>query len=319
MHVMAEVEIVEVGPRDGLQNIATFVPNAAKIELIRRLVDAGFTRLELGSFVSPKAIPQMTGIEQVVAGVTPLPDGVTGMALVPNTTGARRAIEAGVTSLIFVISMSEAHNRSNVRRSIDDSIADLKSLLDEVDSAGRLKLRVGLATCFHCPFDGLMDDRQVLSTLERIVALRDGMDFAVSDTTGMATPDHVRRLSAECLRAFGGNGTFGFHGHDTAGFGIANILAAMDAGIRSFDTSVAGLGGCPFAPGATGNVASEDVVYLFQRLGVETGIDLGKLLDAGTMILEATGVPHTSHARAISRDRLFAELTGRRPAEAVAG
>lgn len=311
---MADVEIVEVGPRDGLQNIQTFIPNEVKADLIRRLVEAGFTRLELGSFVSPKAIPQMTGIEDVIADVMPLPEGVRGMALVPNTKGAERAMKAGVTNLIFVISMSEAHNQSNVRRSVDASIDDLRTLLEQVDPAGRLTMRIGLATCFHCPFDGVMDDDQVLSTIEKIVALREGMDLTISDTTGMATPDHVKRLSTRCLNAFGGSATFGFHGHDTAGFAIANILAAMEAGIRSFDTSVAGLGGCPFAPGATGNVASEDVVYLFQRLGVTTGIDLGKLLDAGTMILEAAGVRHASHARAISRKRLFADLTGQRPA-----
>lgn len=316
---MADVEIVEVGPRDGLQNIQKFIPNNVKADLIRRLVDAGFTRLELGSFVSPKAIPQMTGIEDVIAEVMPLPEGVRGMALVPNTIGAERAMKAGVTSLIFVISMSEAHNQSNVRRSVDASIEDLRTLLEQVDPAGRLTMRIGLATCFHCPFDGVMDEKQVLSTIEKIVALREGMDLTISDTTGMATPDHVKRLATRCLDAFGGSATFGFHGHDTAGFAIANILAAMEAGIRSFDTSVAGLGGCPFAPGATGNVASEDVVYLFQRLGLTTGIDLGKLIDAGTMILEASGVRHASHARAISRKRLFADLTGQRPAEAVMG
>jgi hydroxymethylglutaryl-CoA lyase len=214
--------------------------------------------------------------------------------------------------------MSEAHNQSNVRRSVDASIDDLRTLLERVDPAGRLNMRIGLATCFHCPFNGVMDDDQVLSIIERIVALREGMDLTISDTTGMATPDHVKRLSARCLEAFGGSATFGFHGHDTAGFAIANILAAMEAGIRSFDTSVAGLGGCPFAPGATGNVASEDVVYLFQRMGVTTGIDLAKLMDAGTMILEAAGVRHASHARSISRKRLFADLTGHRPEVALA-
>lgn len=305
---MAEVEIVEVGPRDGLQNIQTFVPSSVKADLIRRLVGAGFKRLELGSFVSPQAIPQMTGIEDVIAEVTPLPDGVRGMALVPNTKGAVRAMKAGITNLIFVISMSEAHNQANVRRSVDASIEDLRILLEQIDPARQLTLRIGLATCFHCPFEGILSESQVLSIIEKIVALREGIELTISDTTGMATPDHVKRLCTQCLRAFGGSASFGFHAHDTAGFAIANILAAMDAGIRSFDSSVAGLGGCPFAPGATGNVASEDVVYLFQRLGVTTGIDLGKLLDAGTMILAASGVPHSSHVRAISPERVFATL-----------
>ncbi|WP_108663210.1 hydroxymethylglutaryl-CoA lyase [Acuticoccus kandeliae] len=312
-----EVEIVEVGPRDGLQNIAKFIPTEVKIDLIRRLAGAGFTRMELGSFVSPKAIPQMQDMEAVIAGLPPLP-GVAGMTLVPNTKGAHRALAAGVRDLIFVISVSDAHNQSNVRRATDASIADLKAMLEEIDPLGELPIRVGLATTFHCPFDGVVDEDKVLATIEKILPMREGMEYALSDTTGMATPAHVKSLTKRCIDAFGGSARFCFHGHDTAGFGIANILAAMDGGIRSFDTSVAGLGGCPFAPGATGNIPSEDVVYLFQRLGVTTGIDLEKLLDAGTMILAESGAPMASHARAIPRARLFADLTGTPPSQAVA-
>lgn len=303
---MDKVEIVEVGPRDGLQIIPQFVPTATKIAMIRALVAAGFKRMELGSFVSPKAVPQMADMDEVVAGLGPLP-GVRGMALVPNSIGAKRALAAGITDLIFVISMSNSHNRSNVRRPTDASIEDLRTMLAEIDPDKRLKLRIGLATTFHCPFEGVMDEGKVFATIERIAALRDGFEFSLSDTTGMAMPDHVKRFSKRCLDAFGSRATFCFHGHDTAGYGIANVLAAWEAGIKSFDGAVAGLGGCPFAPGATGNIASEDMVTFFHRMGVETGIDIDKLLEAGKIAASLPGAVTSGHARAIPRQRLMGD------------
>lgn len=301
---MDHVEIVEVGPRDGLQNIPEFVPTKTKVALIDALVRSGIKRMEFGSFVSPRAIPQMRDMDDVAAQLSPTP-GVDRMVLVPNSKGARRAIAAGFSSLELVISMSDAHNMSNVRRPTADSIADLKVLLAEVDPAHELKLRIGMSTSFHCPFDGLMDERKVLGILEGLVALREGMEFAISDTTGMALPQHVRSLCGEAVRTFGKHATFAFHGHDTAGFGIANVLAATEAGIRTIDTSIAGLGGCPYAPGASGNVCSEDVVYLFKRMGVETGIDLDLLLDAGDIAAALPGAVTGSHVRKMPRDRLF--------------
>jgi len=302
---VSRIDIVEVGPRDGLQNIPVFVPTETKIELIRRLVAAGFKRLELGSFASPKAIPQMADMEQVIAGLGPL-SGVHGEVLVPNSKGAKRALASGLTHLEFVISMSNSHNMSNVRRPTAASIEDLRTMLEEVDPQGKLSIRVGLATCFHCPFEGIMDEDAVIETASRVVAIRDGFELAISDTTGMALPDHVKRLCARFIREFGSRATYAFHGHDTAGFGIANVLAAVEAGVTTIDASVAGLGGCPFAPGATGNVASEDVAYLFARMGVETGIDLDRLLDAGDLAASLPGGVTASHDRAIPRDRLFA-------------
>lgn len=301
---MPKVELVEVGPRDGLQNIPHVVPTATKVALIRALIDAGFKRLELGSFVSPKAIPQMADMGEVVAALGPLP-GIRGGALVPNAQGARRAIAAGISDLIFVISMSNSHNLSNVRRPTDASIEDLGAMLAEVDPERRLRLRVGLATTFHCPFEGVMDEDAVFATIERIAAIRDGIEFALSDTTGMALPDHVGRFARRCIAHFGDRASWCFHGHDTAGFGIANVLAAWEAGIASFDTSVGGLGGCPFAPGATGNIASEDLVVLFSRMGVETGIDLDRLLKAGDIAVGLPGAVVSGHARAIPRARVL--------------
>ena len=307
---MEKVEIVEVGPRDGLQNIGPFIPTDVKVELIRKLLAAGFKRLELGSFVSAKAIPQMSDMEKVKEALGPLP-GIRGMALVPNMKGAERAVAAGFTELIFVISMSEAHNVSNVRRPIAESIADLRAMLRQIDPDRKLKIRVGLATSFHCPFQGVMQEDAVLEVASRVVGIRDGFELAISDTTGMALPTHVKSLCGRMIREFGSSATFCFHGHDTAGFGVANVLAAMEAGIVSFDAAVAGLGGCPFAPGATGNVATEDLVYLFSRMGVKTGIDLDKLLDAGDFAAGLPGALMASHARAIPRERLFAGSASR--------
>ncbi|MEQ9122074.1 MAG: hydroxymethylglutaryl-CoA lyase [Alphaproteobacteria bacterium] len=298
---MDEIELVEVGPRDGLQNIKQFVPTETKVELIRLLVAAGFRRMEIGSFVSPKAIPQMRDMDQVVAALGPLP-GVTAMALVPNSKGARRAFAAGVTDLEMVISMTDGHNTSNVGRPTAASIADLAYLLQEVDPEGKLTLRIGLATSFHCPFEGLTPEAAVLGNIEKMLKIRPGLEFALSDTTGMAIPARVKALATRALGQFGGDASFIFHGHDTSGFGVANILAAMDAGIRSFDVSVAGLGGCPYAPGASGNIPTEDVVYLFDRMGIRTGIDLEKLMAASDLAASLPGALAASHVRAMPRE-----------------
>ncbi|GAC1345444.1 MAG: hydroxymethylglutaryl-CoA lyase [Acetobacteraceae bacterium] len=299
---MDQVEIIEVGPRDGLQNIPVFVPTETKIALIRALAAAGFKRMEVGSFVGPKAVPQMRDMEAVAAGVGPLP-GVRAMVLVPNARGVQRALAAGYREIELVISVSDAHNRANVGRPTAASVEDLRLLLAEQDPDGKLFFRIGLATSFHCPFAGLTDEGAVLDLLRQLVSIRRGLEFAIADTTGMALPGHVRSLCGRVVREFGAEGQFAFHGHDTAGFGIANVLAAREAGITRFDAAVAGMGGCPFAPGATGNVASEDVVYLFQRMGVATGIDLGRLMEAGDIAVTLPGAVVASHARAMPRER----------------
>jgi hydroxymethylglutaryl-CoA lyase len=296
-----DVEIVDVAPRDGLQNIAVFVPTETKVALIRRLVAAGVGRLEVGSFVSPKHVPQMSDIETVVAALGPLPGAKT-VGLVPNAKGALRAIAAGVDELIFVISMSDAHNMSNVRRPTLTSIEALKRFLDEHDPDGRLTVRVGLATTFHCPFEGDVDPAVVFGHIERIVALRPGLELTLSDTTGKALPPRVAAVARRAVAEFGERATFTFHGHDTAGFGIANILAAHEAGIVSFDGAAGGLGGCPFAPGATGNIATEDIVYIFERLGVRTGVNLATLLEAADMAASLPGAQAGGHVRGLPRN-----------------
>ncbi|HSS63092.1 MAG TPA: hydroxymethylglutaryl-CoA lyase [Gammaproteobacteria bacterium] len=306
---MPSVEIVEVGPRDGVQSVPTFIPTEEKLRLINGLLDAGVKRLEIGSFVSPKAIPQMQDIAEIISRLGTR-EGVRPMTLVPNLKGAKLAVAAGMKEIIFVISMTESHNQSNVRRSVAQSIEELRALLEEVDAAGRLRMRVDLSCAFHCPFEGRVHESAVVGHLKNIVAIRKGMEIGLCDTTGFAISSHVRELFARCIREFGDQASWAFHCHDTAGFALANVLAAYEAGVRTFDASVAGLGGCPFAPGATGNVATEDVIYLFHRMGVDTGIDLDRFLDACAI---ATGIPDGvtgGHVLHIPRARVISSLAG---------
>ncbi len=304
---MTSVEIVEVGPRDGVQSVPTFIPTENKLALISSLLDAGVRRIEIGSFVSPKAIPQMQDIAEIISRLGRR-DGVRPMTLVPNLKGAKLAVAAGMEEIIFVISMTESHNQSNVRRSVAQSIEELRSLLEEVDAENKLRMRIDLSCAFDCPFEGRVPEAIVLAHMEKIVAIRKGMELGLCDTTGFALSSHVGDLFARCMREFGDQATFAFHCHDTAGFALANVLAAYEQGVRTFDASVAGLGGCPFAPGATGNVATEDLVYLFHRMGVDTGIDLERYLDACAI---ATGIPDGvtgGHVRNLPRTRILSSI-----------
>lgn len=297
---MNRVEIVEVGPRDGLQNLPAVVPVADRISFANKLIAAGLKRIEIGSFVSPKAVPQMADTAAVVAAVDRVP-GLRLMALVPNARGAEDAVAAGLTELEFVLSVSDDHNRANVRRTTAESIAELRNVCADIDPAGRLTMRFGLATSFHCPFAGRTNKARTLGVIAEVLAIREGVEIALADTTGKAHPIQVRELASEALARFGKSATFAFHGHDTSGFGIANVLAAYEAGIRVFDGAAAGLGGCPFAPGASGNTATEDIVNLFQGMGIETGVDLQSLLDAADMAAGFTGAIPGSHVRLLPR------------------
>ena len=304
---MSSIEICEVGPRDGLQNIAQLTPLDTKVALVRKLIDAGCRRIEIGSFVSPKAIPQMHDIDQLIAEVG-LIEGVGFQALVPNTKGAERALAAGIRDLVFVLSVSDSHNRSNVRRSTQQSILGFKAMVEAVDPDQKLDMRVGLATSFHCPFEGETDPDAVVGTIEALLSVRSPLEFNVADTTGMALPHQVKSLCGRLLQTFGDQARFNYHGHDTTGFGTANVLAAMEAGITSIDAAIAGLGGCPFAPGATGNTATEDVIYLLDRMGVATGIDLERLLDVADFAAAIPGAVTGGHIRALPRRRALGGL-----------
>lgn len=269
------VRIVEVGPRDGFQGIAPFIPTDAKIGYVRRLHAAGLRRIEIGSFVSPQAVPQLRDTAGLLRATVDLP-GFDPQVLVANERRAREALAAGARHLGFVLSVSEAHNRSNVRRSPGESVREYELLLRHLPPG--VGMRLNIATAFDCPFDGRVPVAATVAMLDRLLALRPDVEACLCDTTGRVVPDHVAALASLCRARYGAATSWAFHAHDTYGLGLANVHAAYGSGIRVIDASFAGLGGCPFAPGATGNVATEDVVWMFRRMGIETGVDLDALL-----------------------------------------
>ncbi|WP_046867028.1 hydroxymethylglutaryl-CoA lyase [Microvirga massiliensis] len=274
----AEVTIVEVGPRDGFQAIAPIIPTERKIEFACKLADSGLRRIEIGSAVNPKLLPQMADVFDVHTAVRNLRPHVALSILAPNRKGVELALAHGVEEIVYVLSVSESHNRSNVHRSVAQSLADFVDITALVQGIADFRVRVDLATAFHCPFEGVTSERAVLTVVERLLAARDDIEICACDTTGRASPWAVREFFARCRSAFGADRPWAFHGHDTYGLGLANVVQAFEAGVRVFDASFAGLGGCPYAPGATGNVATEDVAFLFENASVSTGLDLAGLV-----------------------------------------
>ena len=272
---MSGVTIVEVGPRDGYQGIGPFIPTPRKVELLGRLAAAGLRRIEVGSFVSPAALPQMRDTPDVLAACAGIP-GLEPQVLVPSERRGREAVAAGARHLVFVLSVSEAHNRNNVRRSPEDSAGEYARLLEAIPAD--VAIRLDLATAFDCPFAGRIPEERALALLDRLVAAKPEAEVCLCDTTGRADPAHVAGLFARARREFPQVGGWALHAHDTYGLGLANVHAAYREGVTVFDASFAGLGGCPFAPGATGNVATEDVAWMFARMGVATGLDLDALV-----------------------------------------
>ena len=271
----ARISLREVGPRDGLQNEDP-VPTQDKIELIDRLSATGVRRIEAVSFVRPEAIPQMADADEVWKGIARAP-AVRYSALVPNLRGARRALDAGVTEIEAVVSASDTHNRKNVRRSTEESLDDIAVLIDEAHQRGAT-CQVIVSTAWGCPYEGDVPVERVVRVAGRAVA--DGADsISFGDTTGMATPGRVRTLVAE-FRSAHPDAALNLHFHNTRGTGLANVLTALELGVADFDASVGGLGGCPYAPGATGNIATEELVHMVQDMGIETGIDLEAMIDA---------------------------------------
>lgn len=305
----AEVEIVEVAPRDGFQSIRDPLPVADKIRCIQALIDAGVKRLEIGSFVSPKAVPQMADISEIVSTFIHRSD-LRLAALVPNLKGAELALTSGIRELMFVVSVSETHNRGNVRQNIADSMANLKGIVErlhaQVDSHD-MRLRLSLGTSFDCPYEGRIDWRQVEAVLAPALEITQGipLEVALCDTTGRATPyqvaEHFSRLEE---RYQDSRLAWAFHGHDTYGMGVANALFALHHGATALDASAAGLGGCPFAPGATGNTATEDLVYALHGGKIHTGIDLTRLLDAADQVADLPGGQTGSHLRNVPRKKV---------------
>jgi hydroxymethylglutaryl-CoA lyase len=280
--VPSTVEICEVGPRDGLQNEAP-IPVADRVRLIDALSATGLRRIEAASFVSPQAIPPMAGAEEVMAGITRAP-GVVYRALVPNERGAERALAAGADELEVVVSASETHNAKNVRRTVDESIAGAEVLIGMAHDAGR-PVDAIVSTAFGCPYEGDVDAAAVASVARRLLDHgADGVSFG--DTTGMATPRRVDGLLDELERVGIPTAGVGLHFHNTRGTGLANVMAGLGRGVTRFDASIGGLGGCPYAPGATGNVVTEDLVHMLEDMGIATGIDLDALIGCAHLAQE---------------------------------
>ncbi|KTT50295.1 hydroxymethylglutaryl-CoA lyase [Pseudomonas oryzihabitans] len=266
--------VQEVAPRDGLQIEPSWVETADKIALIDQLSSLGFTRIEAGSFVSPKAVPMLRDGEEVFQGIARQP-GVTYVALVPNLKGAQRALAAGADELNLVLSASQTHNRANMRMSCEQSLASFAEVV-QLAKGQAVSLNGTVATTFGCPFEGRIDEAWVFELVQRYLAL--GMTgITLADTTGMANPRQVARIVRQVLE-FVPASALTLHFHNTRGLGLCNVLAAFEAGARRFDAALGGLGGCPFAPGASGNICTEDLVNLCTEMGLETGIDLARLI-----------------------------------------
>ena len=278
-------EITEVGPRDGFQAERTFVPTARKIELIDRLINAGVPRIEATSFVSPRAVPQLADAEEVMRGVDRT-RGTVLAALVPNKRGALRAAEAAVDQMVVFLSASESHNRKNVNRGIEESLAGFEEVARVAEEAG-IPVHGAISTSFGCPFEGDVPAARVGGIARRFRQL--GFAGAsLGDTTGMATPPLVAAAVGAVREAAPGLG-LGLHFHNTRGVGLANVMAGLDLGVDRYESSFGGIGGCPFAPKATGNVCTEDLVYLLEEMGIGTGIDLRKLSGIACDVEAAVG------------------------------
>jgi len=301
---MSAVTIVEVAPRDGFQSVREPIPTDTKVRIVEALAAAGLPRLEIGSFVSPKAVPQMADTAEVLKRAR-LPEGLRVHVLVPNRKGLELAKAAGVREVAWVVSVSESHNQSNVRRSVDESFADFEQAWRELGEG--MKLRFGLATSFDCPFEGRTPESRVIACVERVLKIVPELEISIADTTGRAAPNHVRGLFTTLIRDYASDKVqFSFHGHDTYNLGVANAIAAYEAGVRIIDGAAAGLGGCPFAPGASGNTATEDLVFAFEHMGISTGVDFAKLLEAADMTQAVAPQQAGGRVRTVTRKRALA-------------
>ncbi|BBK35378.1 hydroxymethylglutaryl-CoA lyase [Allostella sp. ATCC 35155] len=283
---MSETATVrEVGLRDGLQMISTFFPTDAKLAWIRAELEAGVKDIEVCSFVPPKNIPQFADAVAVAEASVAMP-GLRPSALVPNLKGAQRAVATGMPELHFVLSVSEEHNLRNVQRTVQQSVDEFRAVV-ELARAQSFPVRVSgaLATALGCTIAGPVDPGRVVE-LAHILVEAGADELSVADTVGYANPAQTRRLFEEVGRAVAGRIPVAAHFHDTRGLGLANVYAAVEAGVRLFDASLAGLGGCPYAPGASGNIVTEDLVFLLESMGLSTGIDLGRLVEVRRIVAQ---------------------------------
>src|SRR5437773_5082492 len=285
MKLPDRVTICEVGPRDGFQIEPEFIPTEQKVEVVDLLAASGLESIEVTSFVHPKVVPQTRDAEQVMAKIRRRPS-TRYAALVPNDKGAVRAVDAGVDAIHTVVSASESHNLANVNMTIAESIEKLRAVMQVAERA-RVPVACGISTSFGCPFEGDVPLARLESVVRRLVDIG-APAVGLADTTGMANPRQVGRVVEHLMARFPGI-ELTLHTHDTRAMAIPNILAAMACGVTHFDSSIGGLGGCPFAPGASGNVCSEDLVHCLGAMGVETGIDLDRLIAVSRRVQEIVG------------------------------
>ena len=280
--------ISEVGPRDGLQSIRPIMSLDAKKRWIDAEAAAGVTEIEVGSFVRPDLLPQLADTAEVVAHARTIP-GMTVAVLVPNLKGAQKAIEAGAHKITLPLSASETHSLKNIRRThaqVFDEVRQIAALIREQPEERRPHFEGGLSTAFGCTLEGIVPEAKVVQLAEQLMAA--GCDeVGLSDTTGYANPAQVKRLVKAVRAVVGDHALNGLHLHNTRGLGLANVIAGLEVGITTFDASLGGLGGCPFAPGASGNIVTEDLVFMLEAMGLNTGIDLPKLLEVRNILREA--------------------------------
>ncbi|CAM3265837.1 MULTISPECIES: hydroxymethylglutaryl-CoA lyase [Brevibacillus] len=280
-----KVKIVEVGPRDGLQNEKDILPSAVKAALINKLAEAGLQTIEASSFVNPRWIPQLADADEVLSTINRA-QGVTYTALVPNLRGLERARACGLNEIALFMSASQTHNLKNINKTLEETYPILREVALEALALG-MRVRGYVSTVFGCPYEGkvpLDNSRRVTEALLEMGAY----EISLGDTIGVATPKQVHDLFRELVKDAPVQRLAG-HFHDTRGTGLANVVAAMDVGIRTFDSSIGGLGGCPYAPGAAGNISTEDLIYMLHGMEYETGVDLQKLLEAGAFIQKQLG------------------------------
>jgi hydroxymethylglutaryl-CoA lyase len=316
-HGPSEIDILvsEVGPRDGLQSIARAMPTQVKHRWIAALAAAGLREIEVGSFVHPKLLPQMADTDEVVREAVKI-SGLTVLALAPNLKGAERGVAAGVHKLSFPVSASRAHSLSNIRMTPEEAIEQVRlacELCSTLPLPARPSVEAGISTAFGCAVEGAISEDWVMGMAVRLVEAG-ASSVGLSDTAGVANPAQVKRMFARLRKAIGDRAGAA-HFHNTRGQGLANVVAALDAGVDTFDASQGGLGGCPYAPGATGNIVTEDLVFLLESMGLRTGIDLGRLIAAREVILE--GLPGESlygHVPSAGLPKDFAYAAARRSA-----
>jgi hydroxymethylglutaryl-CoA lyase len=295
MNLPKFVEIIEVGPRDGIQNEKKFIPTDKKIELINELSKTGIKRMEATSFVSPKHVPQMSDADIVYSSINKL-NNLQYMVLIPNKKGFDLALNAGANSFALVVAASQAFNKKNVRMSIEESLVQLRSVVEEAKILNKY-IRFHISTAFWCPYQGRVTEIETLNIVKELVQLAVD-EIVLCDTIGRANPMQVYALFSK-VYDLGPKAKITAHFHDTYGFSQANSIAALQAGVSSFDTSIGGLGGCPFAPGAAGNGSTEDFIYMLHEMGIQTGVEYKKLMECVSIVKKLTDRKLTGHLHSL--------------------